>query len=161
MFSIRSAQREDVGVIHAMVCELAAYERLPVASSVKDLERELFGAAPIVEAVVGLEDDAPAACALFLHNFSSFAGKRGIYLEDLFVRPAYRRKGYGRALLSHVAQLACERGCARFEWAVLDWNAPAIDFYRSLGASVLPDWRVVRVSGAALDALARGSAAPG
>jgi GNAT superfamily N-acetyltransferase len=104
--------------------------------------------------LIASKNGAPAAFALFFHNFSTFLGRRGLWLEDLFVQPAYRRQGCAQALLRTLAGIARDRGCGRFEWAVLDWNASAIEFYRSLGATVLPDWRIVRVVGGALDALA-------
>src|SRR5436309_244206 len=100
------------------------------------------------------EGPTPIAFALFFHNFSTFLGRKGLYLEDLFVQPAFRRRGYGRALLVHLARIAVARDCGRFEWAVLDWNAPAIGFYKSLGATVMPDWRISRVTGPALEKLA-------
>ena len=103
--------------------------------------------------MLGWEDERPVAFALYFHNFSTFLARRGLYLEDLFVVPEARGRGYGKALMRHVARVAVERGCGRFEWAVLDWNQPAIDFYRSLGAEVLPDWRICRMTGAALAAL--------
>ena len=114
----------------------------------------LFEDKAAIEVVLGWEGEAPAAFALFFHNFSTFLCRKGLYLEDLFVRPQFRRRGYGRALLVHLAQLAVARGCGRFEWAVLDWNEAAIGFYESLGALVLPDWRITRVTGTALETLA-------
>ena len=110
--------------------------------------------------VLAWEGDDAVGFALFFHNFSTFLGRPGLYLEDLFVRPANRGRGYGRALLIHLARLAVERGCGRFEWAVLDWNAPAIGFYQALGATVLPDWRITRVTGDALTALATKPLSP-
>lgn len=155
-FVISPAHAEDVPVVHSMICELAEYERLThlVSSTPRDLADALFGDHPTVEVAVGREDGAPAAFALYFHNFSTFLGRRGLYLEDLFVRPAYRRRGYGRALLIHLARLAKARQCGRFEWAVLDWNTTAIAFYESLGGKLLHDWRITRVTGPALDALA-------
>jgi GNAT superfamily N-acetyltransferase len=152
---IEPARLADVPIVHAMIRELAEYERLThlVVSSEEDLRRALFEDRA-AEVVVAREDGVPVAFALFFHNFSTFLGRRGLWLEDLFVRPAFRRRGYGRALLVHLAGIARERGCGRFEWAVLDWNAPAIAFYQSLGGSVLHDWRITRVTGPALDALA-------
>ena len=141
------------------VCELkAAIDRYLGPSLLGenpcDIERALFGDQALVEVVLAWEGDAAAGFALFFHNFSTFLGRRGLYLEDLFVRPEYRRRGYGRALLVHLARLAVERGCGRFEWTVLDWNAPAIGFYQQLGAQILPEWRITRVTGAALASLA-------
>ncbi|MET0683301.1 MAG: GNAT family N-acetyltransferase [Casimicrobiaceae bacterium] len=144
-----------------MIGALAAYEKLVhlwVASEA-DLEAALFGPRPAAEVLIACKDGTPAAFALFFHNFSTFLGRRGLWLEDLFVQPAYRRMGCAQALLRALAAIARDRGCGRFEWAVLDWNAPAIEFYRGLGATVMPDWRIVRVAGPALDALAAGSKA--
>jgi GNAT superfamily N-acetyltransferase len=154
---IRAATRVDVRAIHAMIGALARYERLEhlhVASE-RDIEAALFGLRPAAEVLLCIKDREIAGFALFFHNFSTFLGRRGLWLEDLFVLPPYRRQGLGKALLRSLAALAVDRGCARFEWAVLEWNAPAIEFYRSLGATVLPDWRIARVVGAPLDALAR------
>ena len=154
--SIAPATRADVPAILEMIHGLAEFERLEhlcVASN-DDIERALFGELAPVEVVLAWEGDKTAGFALFFHNFSTFLGRRGLYLEDLFVRPAFRRRGYGRALLVHLARLAVERGCGRFEWTVLDWNAQAIGFYQQLGAQILPEWRITRVTGAALAALA-------
>lgn len=149
------ASRGNVAAIHGMVCELAEYEKLShvVVSTVADFERELFSPDARVEAVAAEVDGELVAFALFFHNFSSFLGRKGLYLEDIYVKPAHRGGGVGKTLLKHVARLALERGCGRFEWTVLDWNQPAIDFYQKLGADVLPDWRIVRVTGAALEKL--------
>ena len=157
-FAVTSARPEDVPAIHAMVAELAEYENLShlCVSGIDDIARALFGPQQSVEVLLGAENGEPVAFALFFHNYSTFLGRRGLYLEDLFVRPPYRRKGYARKLLAHLAALAVERDCGRFEWAVLDWNAPAISFYQSLGADVLPDWRITRVTGEALRRLADG-----
>jgi GNAT superfamily N-acetyltransferase len=141
-----------------MIGALAAYEKLVhlwVATEA-DLEAALFGAPPAAEVLIACKDGAPVAFALFFHNFSTFLGRRGLWLEDLFVQPPFRRMGCAQALLRSLAGIARERGCGRFEWAVLDWNTPAIDFYRTLGATIMPDWRIVRVVGPALDALAEG-----
>ena len=150
------ATRADVAAILAMIHGLAQFERLShlCIANENDIERALFGDRALVEVVLAWEGDAAAGFALFFHNFSTFLGRRGLYLEDLFVRPEYRRRGYGRALLVHLARLAVERGCGRFEWTVLDWNAPAIGFYQQLGAQILPEWRITRVTGAALASLA-------
>jgi GNAT superfamily N-acetyltransferase len=157
-FEIRPARREDVPAIHAMIRALAEYERLAhlCVASEADLDAALFGPRPAAEALIARKGGEPAAFALYFHNYSTFLGRRGLWLEDLFVLPAHRRQGCAQALLKSLAGIARERGCGRFEWAVLDWNAPAIDFYRSLGANVLPDWRITRVVGDALDALADG-----
>jgi GNAT superfamily N-acetyltransferase len=153
---IAPARRADVPAILEMIHGLAEFERLEhlCIASEYDIERALFGDQPLVEVVLAWEGDRTAGFALFFHNFSTFLGRRGLYLEDLFVRPEFRRRGYGRALLVHLARLAVERGCGRFEWTVLDWNAPAIGFYRQLGAQVLPEWRITRVTGGALASLA-------
>ena len=143
-----------------MIGALAAYERLShlhVATEA-DLHASLFGPRPAAEVLIACKNGRPAAFALFFHNFSTFLGRRGLWLEDLFVDPAFRRQGCAKALLRTLAGIARDRGCGRFEWAVLDWNASAIEFYQSLGATVLPDWRIVRVVGDALDTMASGSA---
>ena len=154
-FRIEPAQPRDTAVLLSLIRALAEYEQLThlVVGTQTQLHEELFGARPVIEAVVGLEDERPVGFALYFHNFSTFLARRGLYLEDLFVTPQARGRGYGKALMSHVARLAVSRECGRFEWAVLDWNRPAIDFYRSLGAEVLPDWRICRVTGEALAAL--------
>jgi GNAT superfamily N-acetyltransferase len=153
---IRPARPDDVPTVLSLIRALARYEKLEhqVVGTEADLREHLFGPHPRAE--VALVDDAGgiAAFALFFHNYSTFLCKPGLYLEDLFVLPEQRRKGYGRALLAHLAKLAVERGCGRFEWAVLDWNEPAIGFYRSLGAVMLEDWRIFRVAGEALERLA-------
>ncbi len=158
--TIRSVRPSDLPALHRLVVGLARYERLEdqVVSTVADFERALFADPPQVEAAL-LWPDAdgngePVAFALWFHNFSTFLGRRGLYLEDLFVEPAHRGRGHGRALLKYLARIAVERGCGRFEWSVLDWNVDAQAFYRSLGAVVMPDWRITRVTGAALIALA-------
>ena len=154
--AIDLATPADVGDVTAMIHELAEFERLThlCVSTESDVSRALFGSPPRCEVIVGKVNGDAACFALFFHNFSTFLGRPGLYLEDLFVRPRYRRRGFGRALLVHLAALAEQRGCGRFEWAVLDWNEPAIAFYESLGAEVLPDWRITRVTGAALSRLA-------
>ncbi len=159
LFEIRPAEPRDVDAIVAMIRALAEYERLAhlCIAAKPDLERALFGPRPAAEVLLAVKDAKPVAFALFFHNFSTFLGRPGLWLEDLFVLPGYRRRGCARSLLRALATLAVERGCGRFEWAVLDWNAPAIEFYRSLGATLLPDWRIVRVVGPSLEALARGA----
>jgi GNAT superfamily N-acetyltransferase len=156
MFRIDPASPPDLPQIMTMIRALAVFERLEdlCVATDADLAQALFGDKPVAEVVLAREDDTVVGFALFYYNFSTFLGRRGLHLEDLFVRDDYRRRGYGRALLIHVARLAAERGCGRFEWTVLDWNAPAIAFYQGLGAYVLPDWRVTRVTGDALRALA-------
>jgi len=155
-FDIRPARPEDVPAIHAMIRALAEYEKLEhlCVATPADLDAALFGPRPAAEALIACRNGAPAAFALFFLNYSTFLGRRGLWLEDLFVLPAHRRQGCANALLKALARIARERGCGRFEWSVLDWNTSAIDFYRTLGATVLPDWRIVRVVGPALDALA-------
>jgi GNAT superfamily N-acetyltransferase len=155
--TVRSAVPEDLDLIIGFIRALAAYERL--ADAVR-LDRDvlgahLFGATPKAEVVIAERDGAAIGFALFFHNFSTFEGRPGIYLEDLFVAPEARGSGAGKALLRHLAQLARDRGCARLEWSVLDWNEPAISFYRSLGAASMDDWTVNRLSGHALAALAQ------
>jgi len=156
--TIRHATPADLAEVLAFIRELAAYERLAehVQASESDLAAALFGARPFAEVVFACLDGAPVGFALFFHNFSTFLGKPGIYLEDLFVRPAARGRGVGRCLLSWLARTTLERGCARLDWAVLDWNAPAIGFYRSVGAVAQDEWTTMRVAGAALERLARG-----
>ena len=155
-FRILPATSGDAGHVLGMIQALADYERLRhlCVATEAGLSDALFGPKPGAEVVLGWEGERPVAFALFFHNFSTFLGRKGLYLEDLFVQPDYRRRGYGRAMLVHLARLAVERGCGRFEWAVLDWNASAIGFYESLGATVLPDWRITRVTGPALTRLA-------
>jgi GNAT superfamily N-acetyltransferase len=153
---IRVATEEDVPLILRFIKELATYERLSHEVSVTEelLTDSLFGERRVAEALLGYLEDDPAGFAIFFHNFSTFLGKPGIYLEDLYVRPEFRGAGVGRALLVHLAKLARERGCGRLEWSVLDWNEPAIGFYKSIGASPVSGWTVYRVSGEALKELA-------
>ena len=155
-FEIRPARPGDVAAVHAMIGALAGFEKLEhlYVATEADLAEALFGPRPAAEVLIACQNGTPAAFALFFHNFSTFLGRRGLWLEDLYVQPAYRRQGCAQALLRALAELARARGCGRFEWAVLDWNASAIEFYCSLGATVLPDWRIVRVVGGALEALA-------
>jgi GNAT superfamily N-acetyltransferase len=155
-FLIRPAQASDVAHIHAMIVELAVFEKLEhmVVATEGLLHEGLFGARPACEALVGEENGEVVCFALFFHNFSTFLTRKGLYLEDLYVRQAHRGKGFGRQMLVKLAQLAVERNCGRFEWSVLDWNEPAIEFYKAMGAQILPDWRTCRVTGPSLDALA-------
>ncbi len=155
-FSIRPAQPSDVAHIHAMIVELAVFEKLEhmVVATEELLHEGLFGARPACEAIIGEEDGQVVTFALFFHNFSTFLTRKGLYLEDLYVKQSCRGKGYGRQMLVKLAQLAVERQCGRFEWSVLDWNTPAIDFYKGMGAELLPDWRICRVAGDALSHLA-------
>lgn len=151
-FRILPATVRDVPAIFGMIRALAEYERLAdaVTTSEDALRQMLFGPSPAAEVVLGYEGPEPVGIAIFFHNFSTFLGKRGLYLEDLFVKPEYRGRGYGRRLFAHLAALAVERDCGRMEWSVLDWNTPAIGFYRKLGAMPLDEWTVFRLSGEAL-----------
>jgi GNAT superfamily N-acetyltransferase len=155
---IRVATEADVPEILRFIKELAEYERLSREASVTEetLRESLFGERRVAEVVLGCLGDDPAGFALFFHNFSTFLGKPGIYLEDLYVRPEFRGAGIGRALLVHLARLARERGCGRLEWSVLDWNEPAIEFYKSIGAVPMNEWTVYRVAGETLEKLAAG-----
>ncbi|MFM8508927.1 MAG: N-acetyltransferase family protein [Betaproteobacteria bacterium] len=153
---IRNAQAADAPTVVALIHELAAFEQLSHLVSVtpQSLAQHLFGPQPAAQCVVFEQGTEIVAFALFFHNFSTFLGQPGLYLEDLYVRPAYRGQGIGRSLLVHLAGLARDRGCGRFEWSVLDWNANAIAFYEKLGATVMPDWRICRVTGPGLQTLA-------
>jgi GNAT superfamily N-acetyltransferase len=148
--------REDTAQILCFIRELAEYEKLAheAVADEAGLATQLFGDRPAAEVIIAEVDGEAAGFALFFHNFSTFLGQRGLYLEDLFVRPRFRGLGLGKRLMVHLAKLAVERDCGRFEWSVLDWNAPAIAFYRELGALPLDEWTVQRVSGDALKALA-------
>jgi GNAT superfamily N-acetyltransferase len=154
--SIRPATRPDLPLIAQFIRDLADYERLAheVRFDEAVLGDRLFGPRPYAEVLIGEIDGEPLGFALFFHNFSTFEGRPGIYLEDLFVRPEARGAGLGKAMLQRLAALAVERDCARLEWAVLDWNEPAIAFYKSLGARMMDEWTVMRVDGDALDSLA-------
>ena len=158
-FHIEPARAQDTAILHSLVRGLAEYERLvhQMVGTEAQLRDELFGDHPVIEAVIGWEAGRAVGFALFFHNFSTFLARRGLYLEDLFVLPDARGRGYGKALIRHLARLAVARECGRFEWAVLDWNRPAIDFYRALGADLLPDWRICRLTGDALKQLAAQS----
>jgi len=153
--TIRPATAEDLPLIASLIRALAEYEKLAheVRFDEVVLGQKLFGPRPYAEVVIGEIDGVAQGFALFFHNFSTFEGKPGIYLEDLFVRPEARGSGLGKALLSHLAALVIERDCARLEWSVLDWNAPSIGFYQSLGAKLMDEWTVMRVDGAALEQL--------
>jgi GNAT superfamily N-acetyltransferase len=157
---ITPATPADVPLILSLINELADYEKLrhEVIATEASVGQALFGPRPSAEAVIARMGAQPAGFALYFHNFSTFLGKQGLYLEDLFVRPAYRGRAIGKALLRHLAALALERGCGRFEWAVLDWNQPARDFYEALGAQAKSDWIIHRLSGDALQRLADGRA---
>lgn len=153
---IRPAAAADCPLIAALIGELADYEKLrhECHATAQALEASLFGERPQAECVIAEVDGEAVGFALFFHNYSTFLAKPGLYLEDLFVRPAARGRGVGKALLAHLAALAMARGCGRFEWSVLDWNAPAIAFYESLGAKAQNEWTIYRVTGTALSHLA-------
>jgi GNAT superfamily N-acetyltransferase len=146
--SIRPATPADVATIFDLIKQLAVYEKLEnmVTGNVAMLHESLFGANNSCECVVAFENEKPVGFALYFSTFSTFLCKPGLYLEDLFVVPEARGHGYGKMLLQHLAQLALQRGCGRFEWRVLDWNTPSIEFYKSLGASIMPEWHLVRMT---------------
>jgi GNAT superfamily N-acetyltransferase len=154
--ALRLATVDDTGVILQFIGELAEYERLAheVSATEEDIREALFGDRPYAEVIIAEHDGAVAGFALFFHNFSTFLGRPGIYLEDLYVRPEMRGRGIGKSLLAYLAGLAVERRCGRLEWSVLDWNAPSIAFYKSLGARPMEEWDVYRLTGDALHALA-------
>ncbi len=155
---IREAGAADVPELLALVRELATYEKLAdrVVATESELHEALFGGSGDAFAALALVGGETAGCAVWFHNFSTFVGRRGLYLEDLFVRPRFRGRGIGVAILRWLARRAVDEGCGRMEWAVLDWNTPAIDFYRALGAKGMDDWRIFRLDGKALEALASG-----
>jgi GNAT superfamily N-acetyltransferase len=155
-FRIEPATEADVPLILRMITALAEYEQLAaeVVATEEGLRHALFGPRPYAEVVVGYAGSEPAGFALFFHNFSTFRGAPGLYLEDLFVDPRWRGRGLGRTLLAHLAAIAVARGCHRLEWSVLDWNESAIAFYRQAGARLLEDWRIFRLTGDALRSLA-------
>jgi GNAT superfamily N-acetyltransferase len=155
---IGPATPSDVPALAAMIRALAEFERLShlCVGSEDDLRDALFGRRPAAEVLIARVGGAPAGFALFFYTFSTFLARRGLWLEDLFVYPQFRGAGIGRALLRNAAAVARDRGCGRFEWSVLDWNTPAIRFYEGLGATVLPDWRIARVAGPSIAALADG-----
>lgn len=157
--SIRAATSSDIALIGQFIRDLAEYEKLAHAVRFDEavLAQKLFGPRPYAEVLIGEIDNVAQGFALFFHNFSTFEGRPGIYLEDLFVRPDARGSGLGKALLGKLAALAVERDCARLEWSVLDWNKPAIDFYKALGARPMDEWTVYRVDGDALTGLAAHS----
>ena len=154
--SLRFAQESDVELILDLIRALAEFEKLSheVSADADSLRRSLFEGRRVAEVLIAQYGNAPAGFALFFHNFSTFLGKPGIYLEDLFIKPEFRGKGIGREMLAFLAKLAVERGCGRLEWAVLDWNSRAIDFYKRLGAQPMDDWTVFRLTGKSLDELA-------
>ena len=151
-FIIRRAERKDVPLVLDFIKKLAEYERLSheVVATEEQLEKFLFGEEKVAEVVIGYEGDLPVGFALYFYNFSTFLAKPGIYLEDLYVLEEHRGKSFGKALLTYLARLAVEKDCGRLEWAVLDWNEPSIKFYKSLGANVMEEWLVNRLTGDAL-----------
>ena len=160
-FVIQEARPRDVPRLLELIRALAEYEKLShlVVGTETQLHDELFGARPVIESVLAWDGEEALGFALFFQNFSTFLARRGLYLEDLFVVPEARGRGIGKALIRHGARLAVARGCGRYEWSVLEWNTPAIEFYESIGAIVLPDWRICRVTGEALARLAAPAAA--
>lgn len=157
--TIRPASEADIAVILQLIRDLATYERAPndVTATEGQLRTVLFGEKPSAEVRLAFEDKTPVGFAVFFHNFSTWLGKPGLYLEDLFVKPEHRNKGYGRALLVDLAKIARDRGCGRMEWAVLDWNDPAIQFYRKLGAKPMDEWTVFRLTTDGIANLAESS----
>jgi GNAT superfamily N-acetyltransferase len=155
-FEIREARESDIPVILQFIRDLAEYEKLAhlVTATGERLRATLFGSAPFAEVLIAEEDGKPAGFALFFHNYSTFLAQPGIYLEDLFVKPEYRGRGYGKALLARLARIAHDRNCSRVDWVVLDWNEPSIVFYKSLGAERMDDWHTFRLTGEALEKLA-------
>ena len=153
---MREASEEDVPLILSFIRELAEYEKLSheVVATEEELRKSLFGERRYAEVLIAEHDGSPAGFAVFFHNFSTFLGKPGVYLEDLYVNPAFRGAGVGKKLLVHLASLAKRRGCGRLEWWVLDWNEPSIGFYKNLGATAMDDWTIYRLAGTALDDLA-------
>lgn len=150
------AREEDIGLVFSFIRKLAEFEKLAhvVTATEEGLRQALFGARPVAEVVLAYEGEEPAGFALFFPNFSTFRGRAGLYLEDLFVEPEHRGKGIGKALLVYLAKLAVERGYGRMQWVVLDWNTPAIEFYRKLGAQAMDEWKAMLVTGEALERLA-------
>ncbi|WP_287497074.1 GNAT family N-acetyltransferase [Pandoraea sp. CB10b_02] len=160
--TLRVATPDDVGAIHGLMRELAVFEKLLdiFEATPSSVHEALFGDKPAAECLLAEWDGQAVGYAVYFHNFSTFLARRGLYLEDVYVQPSMRGKGVGQALMRKLAGIAVERGCGRFEWTVLDWNQPAIDFYTSQGATVLPDWRVVRMAGDALQRFAGSGSAP-
>src|SRR6478672_4679375 len=147
-FQIRPARVQDVPIILELIRDLATYERAPdeVTATEEQLVSVLFGERPVAEVLLAFEEESPVGFAVYFYNFSTWLGRPGLYLEDLFVKPERRGKGYGRALLVELAKIARDRGCGRMEWAVLNWNEPAIKFYRALGAQPMDEWTVFRLT---------------
>lgn len=158
MVRLEAAREQDVPTILALIRALGDFEQLSheVVATEEALRQGLFGLRPAAEVVIAWADDAPVGFALFFQNFSTFLARPGLYLEDLFVIPEWRGRGVGRQLMTHLATIAMERGCGRFEWAVLEWNKPAITFYERIGAEVSQDWRICRLTGDALARVAAG-----
>ncbi len=156
-YTIRPGRAADTPLVLEFIRKLAEYEQLTheVSASEAQLREMLFGERSYAEVLIGEEEGRPVGFALFFHNFSTFAGRPGLYLEDLFVNPEDRGKNYGKALMVELARLAVERGCARFEWSVLDWNEPSIEFYKSLGAQPMDQWTVFRMDGKSLEDLGK------
>ena len=156
MLRIRNATVDDIPLILQFIRELAEYEKAPqdAIATAEDLKRDGFSAVPKFRVVIAEWHGEPAGFALYFYNYSTWLGRAGLYLEDLFVRPAFRGNGIGKGLLVYLAKMAVEQGCGRFEWQVLDWNTPAIEFYKSFGARVMSEWSTMRVSGEALKKLA-------
>ena len=155
---VHEATVDDVPVLLSFFHAMAAFEKLSVSATEESVRASLFGPAPAARALLAYVDGTPVAYAIYFFTFSTMVGKRGLWLEDLFVEGAYRGLGIGRALMGHLADVAMQHDCARFEWIVLDWNAPAIGFYKRLGATMLPDWRICRLEEAQLAGVARVSA---
>ena len=157
--TIRRARKSEVALIYSLICELADYEKLlhEVEATEVDIDAALFGDNPRLFCEIAEWNGEPVGFAVWFFNFSTFSGRSGVYLEDLFVRPAHRGKGIGKALLAHLARLCVANGWARLQWSVLDWNTPSIDFYKSLGAVLMDEWTVCRINGPALAALAKAT----
>jgi len=147
LLNIRPARPDEAGLVHEFILGIAAYEKLShqVEATVEDVHEALFGEHPGAEVIFAFWDDQPAGFALFFHNFSTFVGRKGLHLEDLFVKPEFRGKGIGKSLLLALVNLAKERNCGRMDWVALDWNKPAIDFYESLGAKAMREWILFRL----------------
>lgn len=155
-FNIKMASKEDAPIVLDFIKKLAEYEKLSheVTATVEDLKNTLFSKNSNTEAIIGYLNNQPTAIAIFFHNYSTFLGKNGLYLEDLFVLPEVRGKGMGKSMLKYLAKIALDRDCGRFEWSVLDWNEPAIKFYKNIGAEIKKEWLTTRISGQALVNLA-------
>ncbi len=155
-FELRTPTKDEVHLVVGFIHELAEYEKLAHECLISEeaLRESLFGSRPYAETLLAFLDGVPFGFCLYFHNFSTFLGKPGLYLEDLYIQPEYRNRGFGKLILAHLAALAIERGCGRFEWAVLDWNEPSIAFYQKIGAEPMNDWTVQRLTGDALHALA-------